>query len=326
MVSTNIRRQRQAAARPGRQDHDGAPRRRGAPDPARSSSAPGCSSTPTSTRPRPRPRRMLPDAVAAARKAGGALDGAAQEPAARRCRWTRPRRPRSSARWPITSRHARPVVGPGRRRGRRDRARGHHGPEPGRHLRRGLHARRTTSRLQHAERRSAAERRLRPGGGRGRRGRPGRARRSARRAGTSGEAASRSEIDLPGNQEELIQAIKATGKPFVVVLFNGRPLTLDGVDGRRARDPRGVVPGRRRPATRSPTSSSARSTRAASCPCRSRAGSGRCRSTTTTSRPAARATRARSTTRATATSTAATRSTCSATGSATASSRSPTCA
>ena len=47
--------------------------------------------------------------------------------------------------------------------------------------------------------------------------------------GQSGEAASRSEIDLPGEQEELVQRIKATGKPFVVVLFNGRPLTLSGV-------------------------------------------------------------------------------------------------
>ena len=45
----------------------------------------------------------------------------------------------------------------------------------------------------------------------------------------SGEAASRTNIDLPGDQEGLIQAIKSTGKPFVVVLFNGRPLTLDGV-------------------------------------------------------------------------------------------------
>ena len=48
--------------------------------------------------------------------------------------------------------------------------------------------------------------------------------------GQSGEAASRSEIDLPGKQQELIDAIKATGKPFVVVLFNGRPLTLTKVD------------------------------------------------------------------------------------------------
>ena len=45
----------------------------------------------------------------------------------------------------------------------------------------------------------------------------------------SGEAASRSEIDLPGQQQALIDAIKATGKPFVVVLFNGRPLTLEKV-------------------------------------------------------------------------------------------------
>jgi beta-glucosidase len=45
----------------------------------------------------------------------------------------------------------------------------------------------------------------------------------------SGEAASRSEIDLPGLQEELIERIAATGKPLVVVLFNGRPLALEGV-------------------------------------------------------------------------------------------------
>jgi beta-glucosidase len=45
----------------------------------------------------------------------------------------------------------------------------------------------------------------------------------------SGEAAARTNIDLPGDQEALIEAIKSTGKPFVVVLFNGRPLTLEGV-------------------------------------------------------------------------------------------------
>src|SRR3954465_6400404 len=45
----------------------------------------------------------------------------------------------------------------------------------------------------------------------------------------SGEAAARSVLDLPGHQQELIDAIKATGKPFVVVLFNGRPLTLGAV-------------------------------------------------------------------------------------------------
>ena len=45
----------------------------------------------------------------------------------------------------------------------------------------------------------------------------------------SGEANSRSTLDLPGRQEELIEAIKATGKPFVVVLFNGRPLALEDI-------------------------------------------------------------------------------------------------
>jgi beta-glucosidase len=47
--------------------------------------------------------------------------------------------------------------------------------------------------------------------------------------GQSGEAASRSEIDLPGRQQELIDQIAALKKPFVVVLFNGRPLTLSKV-------------------------------------------------------------------------------------------------
>jgi beta-glucosidase len=48
--------------------------------------------------------------------------------------------------------------------------------------------------------------------------------------GESGEAESRSNIDLPGKQQELIDRIKAIGKPFVVVLFNGRPLTLEKVN------------------------------------------------------------------------------------------------
>ena len=41
-----------------------------------------------------------------------------------------------------------------------------------------------------------------------------------------GEAASRSTLDLPGRQMELVQAIHATGKPTVVVLVNGRPLSI----------------------------------------------------------------------------------------------------
>lgn len=42
----------------------------------------------------------------------------------------------------------------------------------------------------------------------------------------SGEAASRTELDLPGVQQELIKAIKETGKPIVLILMNGRPLTI----------------------------------------------------------------------------------------------------
>jgi beta-glucosidase len=42
----------------------------------------------------------------------------------------------------------------------------------------------------------------------------------------SGEASSRSNLDLPGDQLQLIQQIANTGKPYVVVLMNGRPLTI----------------------------------------------------------------------------------------------------
>jgi beta-glucosidase len=45
----------------------------------------------------------------------------------------------------------------------------------------------------------------------------------------SGEAEARSQLVLPGRQQELIDAIKSTGKPFAVVLFNGRPLDLTSV-------------------------------------------------------------------------------------------------
>jgi beta-glucosidase len=42
----------------------------------------------------------------------------------------------------------------------------------------------------------------------------------------SGEAASRSVLDLPGRQMELVRAVQGAGKPTVVVLVNGRPLTV----------------------------------------------------------------------------------------------------
>ena len=41
-----------------------------------------------------------------------------------------------------------------------------------------------------------------------------------------GEAASRATLDLPGRQMDLVKAIHATGKPTIVVLVNGRPLTI----------------------------------------------------------------------------------------------------
>jgi beta-glucosidase len=44
--------------------------------------------------------------------------------------------------------------------------------------------------------------------------------------GISGEGYDRSSLDLPGNQEQLLEAIAAIGKPVVLVLENGRPLTI----------------------------------------------------------------------------------------------------
>lgn len=42
----------------------------------------------------------------------------------------------------------------------------------------------------------------------------------------SGELASQASLDLPGRQQELMEAIAATGKPVALVLINGRPLNL----------------------------------------------------------------------------------------------------
>jgi beta-glucosidase len=42
----------------------------------------------------------------------------------------------------------------------------------------------------------------------------------------SGEAASRESLTLPGNEEQLLEAVAATGKPVVLVLLNGRPLDI----------------------------------------------------------------------------------------------------
>ena len=47
---------------------------------------------------------------------------------------------------------------------------------------------------------------------------------------TVGETASRTSLDLPGRQLELVQAVYATGKPVVVVMINGRPMSINWVN------------------------------------------------------------------------------------------------
>jgi len=47
---------------------------------------------------------------------------------------------------------------------------------------------------------------------------------------TVGESASRTSLDLPGRQLELVQAVYAVGKPVIVVLLNGRPMSINWVN------------------------------------------------------------------------------------------------
>ena len=47
---------------------------------------------------------------------------------------------------------------------------------------------------------------------------------------TCGENKSRTSLDLPGRQLQLLQAIQATGKPVVLMLINGRPLSINWAD------------------------------------------------------------------------------------------------
>lgn len=46
---------------------------------------------------------------------------------------------------------------------------------------------------------------------------------------TCGESRDRADINLPGVQEELVQAVAATGRPVIVVLLNGRPLSINWI-------------------------------------------------------------------------------------------------
>ena len=126
---------------------------------------------------------------------------------------------------------------------RRVAVRRHEGPERRTRRSRRLHAQPTTS-LYDPGNECAPDAGF---AGRGRRGagrRPGRAR-ARRDARDERRGRGALDLDLPGKQQELIDAIKATGKPFAVVLFNGRPLTLDEGRGELAGDPRGLVRRRR---------------------------------------------------------------------------------
>ena len=48
----------------------------------------------------------------------------------------------------------------------------------------------------------------------------------------SGEACSRSNIELPKNQIELIEELHKLGKPMIMILFNGRPLQLSNIENK----------------------------------------------------------------------------------------------
>lgn len=45
----------------------------------------------------------------------------------------------------------------------------------------------------------------------------------------SGEAHCRADIDLPGDQAKLVKALKKTGKPLIIIILAGRPLTLSNI-------------------------------------------------------------------------------------------------
>jgi beta-glucosidase len=97
----------------------------------------------------------------------------------------------------------------------------------------------------------------------------------------SGEAASRSSLDLPGQQEKLLETVAATGKTVVLVLMSGRPLASRGP---RNTSPLSWRPGSPAPraAMRSLTLFLAMSTRVADCRYRSPAPSARSPYTTVT--------------------------------------------
>ncbi len=61
--------------------------------------------------------------------------------------------------------------------------------------------------------------------------------------GTVGEGSDTDSLALPGVQQQLLEAVVATGKPVVVVLTNGRPYNLGGLEGRLAAQVMAYFPG-----------------------------------------------------------------------------------
>ena len=87
-------------------------------------------------------------------------------------------------------------------------------------------------------------------------------------------------LDLIGSQQELVDQLVATGKPVVIVLMNGRPLSIPRSPRRCRRSSKSGMPARKAE-RRSRRRSSATSIPAASCRSACRAASDSCPSTTT---------------------------------------------
>lgn len=49
-------------------------------------------------------------------------------------------------------------------------------------------------------------------------------------SGTVGEGSDTDSLDLPGVQQQLLEALVATGKPVIVVMTGGRPYNLQGLE------------------------------------------------------------------------------------------------
>lgn len=107
--------------------------------------------------------------------------------------------------------------------------------------------------------------------------------------GMAHEASSRTDITIPQSQRDLIAALKATGKPLVLVLMNGRPLALVKEDQQADAILETGLPGRKA-VTPSPMCCLVITIRQASCRCLSRALLDRFQSITAISIPVVRIT------------------------------------